>query len=540
MLEGLLLILIIGFAAGEVARRLKLPPLVGMLVAGIFIGPHFYSLLPAVIMEYAGEIRLMALLVILFKAGLGLDRDKIFSRGDVALRLGILPPLLEAGVVAAAARFLLGWSWPVSWVLGWIICAASPAVVVPMMLKLKSQGLGVKKGIPDLILAGGTLSDVFAVTMFGLTMTLAANQMGGRPVLQLLNIPLHIILGLLFGGLAGLLLKYILRSTDLVEESIMSELILALSLAMVLLLGENFLPYSEFLAIMTMGFTILERDTVLARRLRREVDKIWQVAEIFLFVLIGAAVNLDVMASAGLMGLLIIGCGLILGRSLAMYLAAVGSGFSRREKGFLVIGQSAKATVQAAIGGIPLAAGMAQGEYILAISVLSILITAPLGAWGIDFFAGRWLEKGKIDPTRINVKEEYELLVALDGSSSARMALKEAGRIARQLDARLLVVNVRTGEAGLTNQEIKNELEKLRDIEHRLITPRDENPASKLLDLAREYEPDYIFMGTGRGQRDNYQQMGSVAAELLKRCPVPVTVIDESKTREGCSDEAGA
>ena len=527
MIAGILLILIAGFAGGEMARRLKLPPLVGMLAVGIFLGPHLFDLLPADIMAYAGEIRMLALLVILFKAGLGLDREKIFSRGDVAIRLGILPPLIESAVVAVAARYLLGWGWIVSWVLGWIVCAASPAVVVPMMLKLKSMGLGVNKGIPDLILAGGTLSDVFAVTMFGLFMSLAAGEMGGSPVNQLLNIPLHIVLGLIFGLGAGLLLTTVLSRTDLVPDGVMPELILALSLALLLLLGENFLPYSEFLAIMTMGFTILERDTVLARRLRREVDKIWQAAEIFLFVLIGAAVNLQIMASAGIIGAIIIALGLLIGRSLAMYLATAGSDFSRRERGFMVVGQSAKATVQAAIGGIPLAAGLAQGEYILAISVLAILITAPLGAWGIDFFAGRWLKKGSVDPTRINVREDYELLVALDGSRSARRALREAARIARQLDARLLVVCVKDGKIRLTEEEIKTELAALRDIKHRLITPRSEDASSKIIDLACEYEPDYIFVGSGsqRG-RNKYRKPGRVASDLLEKCPVPVTIVD--------------
>ena len=530
MIAGILLILISGFAGGELARRLKLPPLVGMLAAGILMGPHLYDLLPADIMEFAGEIRMLALLVILFKAGLGLDREKIFSRGDVAIRLGVFPPLIEAAVVAAAARYLLGWTWIISWVLGWIVCAASPAVVVPMMLKIKSMGLGVKKGIPDLILAGGTLSDVFAVTMFGLFMSLALGEMGGSPLFQLINIPLHIVLGLVFGLAAGLLLTSVLNRTDVVEPGVMTELILAMSLALLLLLGENFLPYSEFLAIMTMGFTILERDTVLARRLRREVDKIWNVAEIFLFVLIGAAVNLQIMASAGIIGAIIIALGLLIGRSLAMYLATAGSDFSRRERGFMVVGQSAKATVQAAIGGIPLAAGLAQGEYILAISVLSILITAPLGAWGIDFFAGRWLEKGSIDPTRINVRENYEMLVALDDSTSARKALKEAARIARQVDARLLVVNVKDGENRLTEEEIKSELADLRDIEHRLIIPRDRDPSRKLIDLAYKHKPDFIFMGKGdRSKKEDHSRPGSVTADLLEECSVPVTIVDAEK-----------
>ena len=155
MLEGILIIVIAGFIAGELAGKLGLPKLIGMLLIGIIIGPYALGILPQEILNFSEEIRLFTLLIILFKAGLGLDKEKIMSQGSVAIRMGFLPAVVETAVVAIAARFLLGWSWPVSWLLGWIICAASPAVVVPMMLKLKAEGWGVKKGIPDLVLAGG-------------------------------------------------------------------------------------------------------------------------------------------------------------------------------------------------------------------------------------------------------------------------------------------------------------------------------------------------------------------------------------------------
>ena len=203
MLRGILLIVGVGFFAGEIAGKLKLPKLIGMLIAGIFLGPYVLDFLPQEILNISEEIRIFVLLVILFKAGLGLDKEKLLAQGSVAIRLGFLPAVIETFVVAGAVRWLLGWDWLLAFLLGWIICAASPAVIVPMMLRLKSEGWGVKKGIPDLILAGGTTSDAVAVTMFGITTAWIVGDFAHNIGFQVGSIPLKIVLGIIIGYLSG-------------------------------------------------------------------------------------------------------------------------------------------------------------------------------------------------------------------------------------------------------------------------------------------------------------------------------------------------
>jgi len=533
LIEGILIILIAGYIFGKIAGRLKLPELIGMLLAGILIGPYFLGIIPEEILLISEEIRLLVLLIILFKAGLGLDREKLKQEGTVAIRLGFIPAVIETAVITLAARYLLGWDWITAGILGWIICAASPAVIVPMMLKLKASGIGTDKGIPDLILAGGTLSDAVAVTMFGIFLTLALGDAPTNNIfLQLANIPLQIVLGLLLGYLVGRLVKYLIRQRDL-SSSTISDLIIALSFALLLLLGEAYLPYSEFLAVMTYGFTLLELDAALARKIRAEVDKIWTVGKIFLFVLIGAAVNLTVMLESGPIGLLIIALGLVFGRTLGIHLSALGSSLNLQERNFMVVGQTAKATVQAAIGGIPLAAGLPQGEIILALSVLSIVTTAPLGAAAIKFLAPRWLESGEIDPTKITVQEEYHFLVALDGSYLSREALREAARLARQVDARLIILNIQSPrKPGLTEKDIQAELEIARDIEHEIIIKEAQDPARAIIATALSHQVDYIFMGKNgksnkRSAADHPPEstaafIGDVSSQVSSTAEIPV------------------
>ncbi|MFN2362850.1 MAG: cation:proton antiporter [Halarsenatibacteraceae bacterium] len=535
MILGIFLILIAGYLAGRLAAKLKLPPLIGMLFAGILIGPFGLDFLPDLIINISNEIRLLVLLIILFKAGLGLDRKKLEQEGSVALRLGFLPATLEAIVIAVAARYFLGWGWIAAGLLGWVICAASPAVIVPMMLKLKSKGLGSDKGIPDLVLAGGTLSDVLAVTMFGIFLTISVEGgLANGLFIELSQIPIQIVLGLLIGYIAGILIKAIFKKTELASAG-MGEIIISLAVALFLLIGEEYLPYSEFLAIMTFGFTLLEIDTVLARRIRAEVDKLWNVGEIFLFVLIGAAVNLNIMFEAGLIGLIIIFLGLLFGRAAGIYLSAWGSNLNLKERNFILVGQMAKATVQAAIGGLPLAAGLPEGEYILAISVLAIIVSAPLGAFGIDFFAPRLLKKGKIDPTKINVHEEYRFLVAIDHTRLAREALREAARLARQVDGELVILNIeQSDKPKITQEELAEELEIASDIEHEIIFKISDRPAETILEIAEKYNIDYIYLGkygdTGEKLRSNGidNVVGGVAKVVGSRAEIPVILVEKA------------
>lgn len=432
--------------------------------------------------------------------------------------------------VAVATRYIMGWDWYTAWLLGWVICAASPAVIVPMMLRLKSEGWGVDKGIPDLILAGGTASDATAVTMFGIFLVWVVEGTAGAGggaglALRLLDIPLQIGLGLVAGFLAGRVGVFLLSRLQL-AESIIHDLIVALVLGLVLITFDTYLPYSSFLAIMVMGFVILESDVVLARRLRAEIGKVWIVGEIFLFVLIGAAVRIDVLADAGSRGFAIIGIGLLVGRWLGIFASTAFSRITWGERIFMVVGDMAKATVQAAIGGIPLAMGVAGGEYILAIAVLAILITAPLGAFGTAFLAPRMLQRGTVDPTRIIVHEKHRFLVAWDGSSGAKAALERAARTARQLDADIVLLHVpHRDDAELTREQLTAVLGPARDIAVDIVQGRG-NPAELIIETAESRGVDYIYMGKWTTSRGENVLLGDVVQHVIGITEIPVIVVE--------------
>ncbi len=524
MLEGLLLIIIIGFLLGELSSRLGLPKLIGMFFAGVVMGPYVLDILPEAVLIISDDVRMFALILILFKAGLGLDKDKILSQGTVALRLGFMPAFGEAAIFAIATRYIMGWDWVVSWLLGWIVCAASPAVIVPMMLKLKSEGLGVRKGIPDLILAGGTISDVAAITMFGIFLDLSADGISGGWLSKIVQMPVQIIVGVILGFLAGKLIHLILQRT-LLAKGIVHDLIITLSFALLLVLGETIYPYSGFLSIMVMGFTILESNKVLARRVRNELDKAWVLGEILLFVFLGAAVNVRMLFEVGKEGLIILAIGLIIGRTIGIFSATFRSSISMKERGFMVVGQMAKATVQAAIGSIPLAMGVPNGEMILAISALSILVTAPLGAFGIAYLAPKMLEKGEIDLTKVNVNQDYSFLVALDGSKRSEAVLQEAARMARQIDGKLFLLYVVDKDSPRATP-FERVGEYAIDIEHQVFK-RSGNPAEIILETAEEYEVDFIIIG--KSSRISFAQriLGDVFKQVLDNARIPVLVVDK-------------
>lgn len=525
MLQGIFIIIMAGFLGGEMASKLGLPKLIGMLLMGILIGPYVLDVIPEVILLLSYEIRMLALLIILFKAGLGLDKEKLLAQGTVAIRLGFLPAIIEASVVAFSTRMILGWDWLLCWLLGWIICAASPAVIVPMMLRLKAEGYGVKKGIPDLILAGGTASDATAVTLFGIFLVWITGDSTGNLLSQLTDIPLQIIIGVILGYIAGRVSHYLIQYTSL-TENIVHCLFITLGLALFLVLGENLLPYSPFLAVMVMGFTLLERDAVVSRRLRKEIDKVWVLGEIFLFVLIGAAVNTSVIIEASWTGFAIIMIGLAIGRWLGIFASTFGSIMTIKERLFMVIGDMAKATVQAAIGGIPLSMGVPHGEYILAISVLSILITAPLGAFGTAFLAPRLLEKGQIDPTKITVEEEYRILVALDGLETSKMALEKASRIARQLDGRLIILHIPWRGKELSQAIIQEMLHLASDIEYDIMIKKGD-PSFMIVEEARRWGADMIFMGKSNECLERGNRLGDIATRVIEDSVVPVLFVTE-------------
>ena len=530
MLEGVLLIVVAGFLAGELVGRLGLPKLIGMLLSGIILGPSVLGAIPGEVLTLSEEIRTLSLVLILFKAGLGLDKGKIMAQGSVAVRLAFLPAVIEASVVAAAAHLILGWSWLLSYLLGWIVCAASPAVIVPLMLRLKAEGWGTDKGIPDLILAGGTASDATAVTMFGIFLAWIVEDQS-QPLgvtARLGTIPVQVVLGIVLGIMAGLIASYLYKRSQL-TSNIIHSLIVSLGLGLLLVLGAPHAPFSPYLAVMVFGFVILERSPVAARQLRGELAKLWVVGEIFLFVLLGAAVNIEVIYGAGLHGLAIVGIGLVVGRWLGIMASTWGSSLTLPERGFMVGGDMAKATVQAAIGGIPLAMGVPHGEVILAISALSILVTAPLGAFLTVFLAPRILKKGKVDPTRVIANKDYVLLVAFDGSPASHHALEEAAKTSRQLDGRLVVLHVhQPGKPQIHLPELAEVVNAIAVDIRTDIMIESGLPSRAIVQTAQDHNADYIYVGKHNQPIHRKILVGDTAESVMELSPVPVILTGQN------------
>lgn len=521
MLYGAILVLLVGFFAGHVVGKLAIPRLLGMLLAGILLGPHGFGWIEGELLALSSDIRVLALVVILLRAGLGLDKDKIKAQGSTALLLGILPCTLEAAVLAVTTHSLLGWSWVHAWLLGWVICAESPAVLVPLMLRLKAEGWGAKSGLPDLVLAGGALSDVVAITVFGIVLDMAG---GGRALgaMAFATILMQVVGGLVAGFVVGRFLAMLLYDTNLAKNPT-QETLLALTIATLLALCGGKWGYSGYLAVMTAGFAIVNTNEILARRIRGELNRVWVVAEIFLFVLIGAEVNLPMIQDAGGIGVLLLAMGLLFGRIPGILLATAKSSLSSKEKVFMSVGYLAKATVQAAIGAVPLAMGIPNGELILAFAVLAIAITAPIGALGTSFLAPRLLDKGPVDPTKVTVEERFRFLIALDSKGSALAALEEAARFARQTDAKMLVVHIdQNGQTSHLATSIYDGSRYLfSDIEHDFVVGSGE-PSEAIIELATMHDVDLIFMGNSDSSSPT---SASTTTEVLKRSVVPVMVV---------------
>lgn len=391
MTTSLALMLILGMAANALFVKMRLPGLLGMLLMGVLLGPYVLNWLDSDMLRMSGELRLLALIIILLRAGLGIKREDLNRVGITAMKLSCIPGLCEGFTIAFVSIYLLGFSFIEGGILGFIVAAVSPAVVVPPMLNFIDNRIGAKNGVPTLILAGASIDDVFAITLFSAFLGLY----GGHHVnigLQLLGIPLSILLGIGLGLVASILLvrlftTYYVRTTK--------KVLMILGVAIFLTAVEKTLKarveIASLLGVMTIGFILLEKMPEVATKLAGKFNRIWLFAEIMLFVLVGAQVNIHVALDAGLTGLLLITIGLV-GRSAGVVLSTAGTPLTSRERIFCVVSYLPKATVQAAIGAIPLSMGVPSGDIILAIAVLSILITAPIGAIGIEYFSKRCLE----------------------------------------------------------------------------------------------------------------------------------------------------
>ncbi|GAE02342.1 monovalent cation:proton antiporter-2 (CPA2) family protein [Clostridium botulinum B str. Osaka05] len=391
MAGSLAIIILLGLIANKLFEKLKLPGLLGMLILGIIIGPHGLNWLSKDILNASSDLRKIALIVILLRAGLGLNKDELKLVGKTALKLSCIPGIIEGLFIAIASVKLLGFSFIQGGLLGFIIAAVSPAVVVPQMLNLIDKGLGKAKGIPTLILAGASIDDVFAITIFSTFLGLYAGK-NINIAIQILKIPVSIILGTLIGVLSAIIIIKIFKKYPIDNTK---KILIILSISIILTLIETLLKgkleIASLLGVMSLGFVISDKIPSIGDKVSKGLNEIWVFAQILLFVLVGAEVNMVIAFKSGFLGIIIIALGLI-GRSIGVLISLKGSNLNTKEKLFCVIAYIPKATVQAAMGAVPLANGVAAGDIILAIAVLSILTTAPLGAIAINLSGPRLLE----------------------------------------------------------------------------------------------------------------------------------------------------
>jgi sodium/hydrogen exchanger len=391
MLFSFALIFLSGIILGSIFNRLKLPQLIGMLLTGIILGPYLLNLLDPKILSISADLRQIALIIILTRAGLNLDINDLKKVGRPAVLMCFLPATLEIlGMIIFAPKFL-GLGLLDSAILGTVIAAVSPAVIVPKMLKLMEEGYGADRSIPQMIMAGASVDDVFVIVLFTSFIGLAST--GSFSILNLIKIPTSIFFGISVGFLCAILLIYLFKKIH-IRDSL--KVIIILNISFLLVTFEHSLTgiigFSGLLAIMSIGTGIQAKNTMLSKRMSIKYSKLWITAEVMLFVLVGATVNIKYALGASIPAILLIITVLIF-RMIGVFLCLVGTSLSYRERLFCMIAYCPKATVQAAIGSIPLSMGLPSGNIILTVAVLSILITAPLGAFAIDISYKKLLKK---------------------------------------------------------------------------------------------------------------------------------------------------
>ena len=527
LLFSLALILLLGYFGGELARRFKAPPLLGMMLVGVVLGSEVSNLIAESVLNLADDLRTIAVMVILMRAGLGLDRDKLTQQGSVALRLGFLPALSEAIAISFMAIWLFQFDWLTGLLLGCVISAESPAVIVPGMLRLKNLGWGVSKGIADAILTGSALSDVLVLLLFSLLLnflsrgTITDNALWLLPV----RVIVQICLGVILGFLSAKLIVFGTVKQKWTQNSVQDTLIAATISLLLVVFASRFPYFSGYLAVMAMGFFLIEFSPPLARRLRQEFNHLWIVAEILLFVLMGATIQLRVLENVLLPGIVLLFGGLVLGRSIGWYLSTVGSNWTWREKLFLLPGNSAKATVQAAIGTIPLSSGIPGGEIILAIAALSILITAPLGAWAIPTFAPKLLTKDKVDPTKTNIVTPTVILGVVNNSSNAIEVLTGVADFARRTNGRAIVLLIgdRISESAFTKVNLLT-AKLLADVPYQILTAT-ENIPETILQIAEEHRVTTITLAKNSSQTWENNSIDPISERVLTASRFPVTLL---------------
>lgn len=382
MLLSISLILLVGMSMGWICQKIKLPSLLGMLVTGVILGPYVLNLLDDSILGISSELREIALIIILTRAGLGMDLSGLKKIGRPAVLMCFVPASFELLGVILFAPKLMGITLLEAAVMGTVLAAVSPAVVVPRMVKLMDEGYGVKEGIPQLILAGASVDDVYVIVLFSTFVGMMQGE--GASIIRFINIPVSIFLGIVIGLLLGAVLAHFFGKVHIRDTS---KVLIILSISFLLVVMEDKLTtaitFSALIAIMFIGIGLQKKREAVAKRLSVKYGKLWVAAEVFLFVLVGATVNIGYLGKVGIQSVMVI-IGALLFRMLGVFVCLSGTGLQRKERLFTMMAYTPKATVQAAIGGIPLTLGLGCGDIVLTVAVLAIVLTAPLGAFAID------------------------------------------------------------------------------------------------------------------------------------------------------------
>lgn len=397
MLTSLSLIFLVGLAMGAICGYLKLPRIIGMLVTGIVLGPYVLDLLDPSILSISADLRKMALIIILLKAGLSLNLEDLKKVGRPAVMMSFVPASFEILGYILCAPAILGISRVDAAVMGAVLGAVSPAVVVPRMVKLIETKYGTGKAIPQMILAGASCDDIFVIVLF--TTFLGMTQGDKADVKSFLNIPVSIVLGVALGAVVGYLLYLFFETAyakkHYVRNSMKVIIVLGVSFLLIAIEGwlEGKIAISGLLAVVSMACVLKMKSTAfVSKRLSEKFGKLWLAAEVILFVLVGAAVDIRYTLEAGAAAIFMILVALIF-RACGVFLCMVKTNLNAKERLFCVLAYLPKATVQAAIGSVPLAAGLGCGKIILSVAVMAIIITAPFGAFGMDMSYKKLLEK---------------------------------------------------------------------------------------------------------------------------------------------------
>lgn len=391
MLLSIALILLLGLLLGSLFSKIKLPSLLGMILVGIVLGPHALNLIDGSILNISADLRQIALVIILTRAGLSLDLSDLKKVGRPAVLMCFVPACVEMAGTVLLAPALLGITRLEAAIMGSVIAAVSPAVIVPRMIRLMEEGYGTKKSIPQLLLAGASVDDVFVIVMFTAFTSLAST--GDVSPVSFLQIPISIVLGIVVGAVVGMLLIIFFKAFHM-RDSVKLLIILSFSFLLIEMQNrlEGIVPISGLLAIMSLGIVIRQKYDILARRLSGKYNKLWVGAEVFLFVLVGATVDLHYAIAAGI-GAVILVLGALVFRMAGVALCLIKTDLNWKERIFCMVSYAPKATVQAAIGALPLSMGLPCGQIVLTVAVLSILITAPFGAICIDNLYKKFLVK---------------------------------------------------------------------------------------------------------------------------------------------------